>query len=63
VVPGSPAAESLEAGDVILEVNGTRVANAREAAARMRETAPDRPSLVRVQRDGRAIFAALERRK
>jgi serine protease Do len=61
VTPGGGADEALEPGDVILEVNGAPVSNAREAAARMRDTKKERPLLLKVQREGHTLYVAVER--
>jgi S1-C subfamily serine protease len=62
VDPGSSAAEALQPGDVIVEVNGAHVASASEAATRARETRKDVPLLLKVKRDGRLVFIALDRK-
>jgi serine protease Do len=59
---GSTAADAVEPGDVIVEVNGAPVKNAREAATRLRETKSDRPLLLKVLRNGRSLFVAIERK-
>jgi serine protease Do len=59
---GSTAADAVEPGDVILEVNGAPVKNAQDASAKMRGTKGDRPLLLKVQRNGRSIFVAIERK-
>lgn len=56
-----PAAGLLDAGDVILEVDGAPVKSARDAAERIRKAPPDRPILLRVRREGRTRFVAIER--
>jgi serine protease Do len=58
---GSRAAEALEPGDVIMEVNGTPVKNASDAMTRVRGTRADRPLLLKVERNGHPLFIALER--
>lgn len=62
VIPGSVAAESVEPGDVILEVDGAPVKSAREATSRAHEAKKGRPVLLKVQRNGREGFVALERK-
>jgi serine protease Do len=57
---GGPAGGVLERGDVIVEIDGVRVKNARDAAERMREVS-GRPVLLRVMRGGQSRFVAIER--
>lgn len=54
------AAGLLEPGDVIIEVDGAQVKTAREAADRMRRQT-GRPALLRVRRNGRSRFVAIQR--
>jgi len=61
IEPGSAAGDALEPGDVIVEVNGAPVSNAREAAARMRDTRKERPLLLKVLHGGRTLYVAIER--
>ncbi|HVJ89933.1 MAG TPA: trypsin-like peptidase domain-containing protein [Labilithrix sp.] len=61
VEPGSPAAGALDVGDVVLEVDGTPIKTGRELAERVRAVPAGRPILLRVRRDGRTRFVALER--
>jgi serine protease Do len=63
VDPGSTAADAVEPGDVIVEVNGAPTKSARDAASRMRDTKKDRPLLLKVLRNGHPIFVAIERKK
>ena len=56
------AADALEPGDVITEVNGASVANAQDATNQLKKTKLDHPALLKVNRDGRALYVALERR-
>jgi serine protease Do len=58
---GSNAAEDIEPGDMILEVNGVPVKSANDALTRIRQTRSDRPLLLRIRRDGREGFIAIER--
>jgi S1-C subfamily serine protease len=60
---GSAAADSVEPGDGIVEVNGAPVKNAREAAAKIGETRAERPLLLKIERSGRALYVAIEHRK
>jgi serine protease Do len=60
VAPGSPAAELLEPGEVIVEVNGKAVRGAADAAARIRDAPPTDPVLLRVRHDGHTRFVAIE---
>jgi serine protease Do len=62
VDPRSSAADQLEPGDAILEVNGAKVQNAREAADRMKATPPDRAALLKVRRGTEVRFVAVQRR-
>jgi serine protease Do len=55
------AAGHLDAGDVILEVDGGAVKSAKDAAERIRKAPHDKPILIRVRRDGRTLFVAIER--
>jgi serine protease Do len=59
--PNSPAADVLQPGDVILEVDGAHVQKARDAAERVRR-AGDRAVMLKVVRNGRARFVAIRRR-
>ena len=52
----------LDAGDVIVEVDGAPVKTAREAADRIKQAPLDRPILLRVRREGRTRFVAIERK-
>ena len=64
VTPGSDAAEELEPGDVILEVNRAHVANADEAIKQVQSTHAGEPVLLKVRsRDGnRTRYVAIERK-
>jgi serine protease Do len=62
VDPSGPAAGMLDAGDVILEIDGKPVKNARDAAERLRAMPPGRPALLKVEREGRTRFVALDRK-
>jgi S1-C subfamily serine protease len=59
---GGAAAGLLEPGDVIQEMDGSPVKNARDLADRVRKAPTDRPVLLRVRRDGRSRFVAIERK-
>lgn len=61
VIVGGASSEDLRPGDIVLEVNGVRVKDAREATERLRATKGDRPALLKVQREGRTRYVALER--
>jgi membrane-associated protease RseP (regulator of RpoE activity) len=61
VEPGGAAADALEPGDVILEVNGAPATSAREAATRMRETRSGRPLLLKVERNGNYLQVSWDR--
>jgi len=64
VAPGSDAAEDLRPGDVIIEVNRAKVANAQDAVTQIHATHPGEPVLLKVKsRDGsRTRFVAIERK-
>jgi serine protease Do len=64
LAPGGVAAESLTAGDVILEVNRTRVATAEDAVKLIKGAPKGEPLLlkVRTQDGGRTRYVAIERR-
>jgi serine protease Do len=60
VSPGSAAAEAgLSAGDVILEVNRTPVANLDTTASRLRAVGAGEPAFVLVWREERRVFLTL----
>ncbi|MBN9161372.1 MAG: trypsin-like peptidase domain-containing protein [Myxococcales bacterium] len=59
---GAPAAGQLDVGDVIVEVDGVPIKSVREAAERIRKVPPDRPILLRVRRDGKTRFVAIDRK-
>jgi serine protease Do len=59
---GGPAAGLVDPGDVIVDVDGAPVKTAREAADRIRKTSPDKPVLLRVRREGKTRFVAVERK-
>ncbi|MBX3210737.1 MAG: trypsin-like peptidase domain-containing protein [Labilithrix sp.] len=61
VDPSGPAAGLLDAGDVIVEVGGAPVKNAREAADKIKKAPLDRPVLLRITREGKSRFVAIER--
>jgi S1-C subfamily serine protease len=64
VAPGGPAAESLASGDVILEVNRTRVRSAEDAIKLIKSAPKGEPLLLKVrsQDGGRTRYVAIERR-
>ena len=59
---GAPAAGLLDVGDVIVDVDGVPIKSVREAAERIRKAPPDRPVLLRVRRDGKTRFVAIDRK-
>ena len=61
VFPGSPAAAGLAPGDIIVEVNRRPVARAADAAKQMGAASPGTPILLKVKRDGKPRFVAIER--
>ena len=63
VAPGSLADDILTPGDTILEVNGVPTIGAADATRRLRTAlATGRSALVKIHREGRTVFAAIERR-
>ena len=62
VAPGSVAEGKLRPGDVIIEINRQPVTHASEVASRVAATPAGRALLLKVARDGIALFVALERR-
>jgi serine protease Do len=63
VAPGGAAAESLAAGDVILEVNRVRVATAQDAVKLIKAAPVGEPLLLKVRSEegGRTRYVAIER--
>jgi serine protease Do len=63
VAPGGAAAESLAAGDVILEVNRVRVATAQDAVKLIKAAPLGEPLLLKVRSEegGRTRYVAIER--
>jgi serine protease Do len=62
VLAGSAADGELEPGDVIVEVNRTAVSNAADVASRIGATPPGTPILLKVTRQKKTRFVAIERR-
>ncbi len=62
VAPNGAARDTLEPGDVIIEVNRTPVSKASEATAQIKATPRDQPILLKVRRDGRTRYVAIQRR-
>jgi serine protease Do len=62
VSPSGPAHESLEAGDVITEVNHRAVHNAGDAALAVRSASRGEPLLFTVRREGHQRLVAIERK-
>lgn len=60
VRPGSPAAEDLRPGDTIVEVDRTPVKDATDAANRITKAREKGPVLLRVERDGKGRYVAIE---
>ena len=58
----SAADDALVPGDIIVEVNGAAPANAHDATFRMQKTKPGRPMLLKIERNGRTLYVAIERR-
>jgi serine protease Do len=61
VRPGSPADGRLEVGDVIVEINHAPAGNATQAAGRIANAPAGSPVLLKVKRNGRTLFVAVER--
>jgi serine protease Do len=61
VAPESNAAELVEPGDTIVEVNSVPVRGARDAADKINATADGKPVLLKVRRGDRTRFVGLER--
>jgi serine protease Do len=62
VVPGSVADGKLEPGDVILDVNRSAVHRPEEVAQRVKNTPAGEPILLKIKREGKVRFVALDRR-
>jgi len=61
IEPGSPAqAAGLQVGDVILEVNRTKVRNLKEAQQALEKVGPDKGTLLLVKRGESQIFVAIK---
>ena len=58
----SPAREALEEGDVIVEVNRQPVQSPQELASRVQAAPKGQPVLLKVRREGRTRYVAVERR-
>jgi serine protease Do len=63
VAPGSVADGKLEAGDVILEVNRSAVHRPEEAAQRVKAAPAGEPILLKIRREGKVRFVAIDRRR
>jgi serine protease Do len=61
VAPGSPADGRLVPGDVILEVNSAAVHKPEEVVARTKSTPSGSPVLLKIKRDGKTRYVAIER--
>jgi S1-C subfamily serine protease len=61
VEAGSPADGRLVPGDVILEVNNVPVHKPEEVAARTKSTPSGSPVLLKIKRDGKTRYVAIER--
>jgi serine protease Do len=62
VIAGSAADGELEPGDVIVEVNRSRVSRASDVVSRIAQTPPGSPVLLKVTRQNKTRFVAIERR-
>jgi serine protease Do len=61
IEPGSPAdSAGLQVGDVILEVNRTKVKNLKEAQQVLEKVGPDKGTLLLVRRGESQIFVAIK---
>lgn len=60
VRPNSKAEGALRPGDVIIEVGQTRVKNAAEAAENIKRAREKGPVLLRVERDGKGLYVAID---
>jgi serine protease Do len=60
VNPGGAAADDLEPGDVVLEVNGARITTSQQATTRLRTARPGKPVLLKISRDGRVFYVGVE---
>jgi S1-C subfamily serine protease len=61
VDPTGPAADALEPGAVILEVNHKAVQGARDAAAMIKAVPSGEPALLTIKREGHTRFVAIAR--
>jgi serine protease Do len=61
VVPGAPADGQLVPGDVILEVNNAAVHKPEDVAARTKSTPSGSPVLLKIKRDGKTRYVAIDR--
>jgi serine protease Do len=61
VLPGSAAEGQLAPGDIILEVNQAAVHRPEEVVARAKNTPSGSPVLLKIKRDGKSRFVAIER--
>jgi serine protease Do len=62
VHPGGPGHGELESGDIVLEVNRTPVTRAADALAQMAATPQGKPALLKIVRNNKTRFIAIERR-
>ena len=62
VLPGSAADGRARRGDVIVEVNRVAVGRAADAIKQMGATPAGQPDLMKVKREGKTRFVAIERR-
>ena len=61
VLPGSPAEGQLAPGDVILEVNQAAVHRPEDVVLRTKSTPSGSPVLLKIKRDGKPRYVAIER--
>jgi serine protease Do len=61
ILPGGAAEGHLQPGDVIVEVNRAAVGHAADLAKRIQSTPAGEPVLLKVRREGKTRFVAIER--
>jgi S1-C subfamily serine protease len=60
-MPGSPADGQLVPGDIIVEVNHGAVHRPEDVVARVKGTPSGSPVLLKIKREGKARYVAIER--
>jgi serine protease Do len=61
VSPSGAARDQIQPGDVILEINRTRVGNGKEAAGTLRGAPSGKAVLLKVRRNNRTLFVAIDK--